>query len=239
MYEDTSPERTAILDGCIWLLGLQNSDGGFPTFCRGWGGLPFDSSCADLTGHAILAFSKTLERLGNNIPAPTQRKINKCVLKAARYLQKHQAQEGYWLPLWFGNQCTSDHKNPVYGTAKVCIYLQDCLLNNSISAELRTQLLIMISHAEQYLFSQQNSNGSWGGKKDISGTIEETSLAISALSKNNHAARIKGFEWLSDEYRNNDLRPGPIGLYFAALWYDEQMYPLIYYIEALRRFLTE
>jgi len=27
-----------------WLLGLQNSDGGVPTFCRGWGKLPFDRS---------------------------------------------------------------------------------------------------------------------------------------------------------------------------------------------------
>jgi hypothetical protein len=26
-------------------------------------------------------------------------------------------------------------------------------------------------------------------------------------------------------------------LYFAALWYDENMYPLVYYIEALRRYL--
>ena len=28
--------------GVRWLLGVQNRDGGVPTFCRGWGTLPFD-----------------------------------------------------------------------------------------------------------------------------------------------------------------------------------------------------
>src|SRR5262249_16997926 len=33
-----------ILLGLWWLLRLQNRDGGWPTFCRGWGALPFDRS---------------------------------------------------------------------------------------------------------------------------------------------------------------------------------------------------
>ena len=33
-----------------WLLNLQNRDGGWPTFCRGWGTLPFDRSGSDLDG---------------------------------------------------------------------------------------------------------------------------------------------------------------------------------------------
>ena len=43
------------------------------------------------------------------------------------YLEKHQSDDGAWLPLWFGNQLTENKTNPVYGTAKVCIYLGDCL----------------------------------------------------------------------------------------------------------------
>src|SRR5262249_50744025 len=35
--------------GSEWLHGLQNRDGGIPTFCRGWGHLPFDRSGTDLT----------------------------------------------------------------------------------------------------------------------------------------------------------------------------------------------
>ena len=41
--------------GLRWLLGLQNADGGWPTFCRGWSALPFDRSGADLTAHALRA----------------------------------------------------------------------------------------------------------------------------------------------------------------------------------------
>ena len=43
--------------GVRWLLGLQNRDGGIPTFCRGWGQLPFDRSSPDLTAHALRAFA--------------------------------------------------------------------------------------------------------------------------------------------------------------------------------------
>ena len=45
----------AVADGVRWLLKLQNRDGGWPTFCRGWGKLPFDRSSTDLTAHAIRA----------------------------------------------------------------------------------------------------------------------------------------------------------------------------------------
>ncbi len=44
-----------------WLLDLQNGDGGWPTFCRGWGALPFDRSAADLTAHSIRALNAWLQ----------------------------------------------------------------------------------------------------------------------------------------------------------------------------------
>lgn len=43
--------------GIDWLLRLQNRDGGWPTFCRGWGKLPFDRSATDLTAHALRALA--------------------------------------------------------------------------------------------------------------------------------------------------------------------------------------
>src|SRR5439155_5212715 len=49
--------RPHILSGLWWLLRLQNADGGWPTFCRGWGHLPFDRSGADLTAHALRALA--------------------------------------------------------------------------------------------------------------------------------------------------------------------------------------
>jgi squalene-hopene/tetraprenyl-beta-curcumene cyclase len=46
-----------------WLLGLQNRDGGIPTFCRGWGKLPFDRSSPDLTAHALRAWAVWLDEV--------------------------------------------------------------------------------------------------------------------------------------------------------------------------------
>ena len=43
--------RAAMASGLRWLLAFQNRDGGWPTFCRGWGALPFDRSGCDLTAH--------------------------------------------------------------------------------------------------------------------------------------------------------------------------------------------
>src|SRR4030095_5004284 len=45
-----------------WLIELQNRDGGWPTFCRGWGRLPFDRSGPDLTAHALRAITVWLRR---------------------------------------------------------------------------------------------------------------------------------------------------------------------------------
>src|SRR5262249_5223114 len=42
-----------VIAGIKWLCELRNRDGGWPTFCRGWGKLPFDRSGADLTAHAL------------------------------------------------------------------------------------------------------------------------------------------------------------------------------------------
>jgi squalene-hopene/tetraprenyl-beta-curcumene cyclase len=237
MYEGTEVETGALTNGCTWLVELQNNDGGFPTFCKGWGRLPFDSSCADLTGHALLALFSTIETLKDNLPCSLERMFLKSASKAVRYLQKHQSPDGHWLPLWFGNQFSGDRKNPVYGTAKVCIYLTECLDFHCVNGELRNNLSIMVSAAQQFLSLQQNNDGSWGGIKGTSGSTEETALAVCALAKSHTDACLKGFRWLSQEQKTNKLKASPIGLYFAALWYDEKMYPLVYYIEALRRFL--
>lgn len=237
MYDDSQEMDEPIAAGCNWLIDLQNSDGGFPTFCKGWGKLPFDSSCADLTGHALLAFVSALEKLNRRFPVQLQSRILKSALKAANYLQKHQSPEGSWLPLWFGNQQADGYKNPVYGTARVSVYLTDCHNKEFVQGELKEKLITMNYPAQKYLLSQQNEDGSWGGSKGISGTVEETSMAISALAVSYPDACEAGFTWLENEADLKNLRASPIGLYFAALWYDEKMYPLVYYTEALRRYL--
>jgi hypothetical protein len=236
LYSGTGEEVVAIVNGCFWLLSVQNEDGGFPTFCKGWGKLPFDRSCADLTGHALLALLKTSELLHQHISPELLSKIDRSIHMAMGYLTGQQSATGAWLPLWFGNQLTPDKTNPVYGTAKVCIYLNDCLAAQYPDMEFIHHLDRMAGKARNYLLLQQNEDGSWGGEKGITGTIEETSLAVSALASHHKEACIRAIKWLE---KQEELTAAPIGLYFALLWYDEKLYPLIYYTEALRRFLGD
>lgn len=230
-----SPEvvRESVLLGCNWLSQLQNSDGGFPTFSRGWGKLPFDQSCADLTGHAILAMAKTTHSFGNSLSRKQLTGIKKSFVRSIIYLEKHQDKSGFWLPLWFGNQLTPDHTNPVYGTARVTSYLNEAL-NTQLGKEYSIILKLMIDRGSRYLVSVQNLDGSWGGARDIPGSIEETSLTVTALIQNGFQKECaSGLNWLAEKTKSDGLVASPIGLYFASLWYDEELYPLTAYLECL------
>ena len=216
-----------VLAGCNWLFNLQNSDGGFPTFSRGWGKLPFDQSCADLTGHSLLALAKVDDAFGSHS------RFKKSFVRAVIYLEKHQDKSGFWLPLWFGNQHTTDHTNSVYGTARVLSYLNETL-NSRLGKEYSIILNLMIERGCRYLVSVQNQDGSWGGAANIAGSIEETSLAVTALVRNGfHEECASGMNWLSEKTKSEGLIASPIGLYFASLWYDEELYPLTAYLECL------
>ena len=236
LYQANQDEESSIINGCRWLIGLQNSDGGFPTFCKGWGRLPFDSSCADLTGHAILALAKSLSVVGHQIPPGLKKAMQKSISDALQYLRRQQ-QNGCWLPLWFGNQWSDQQKNPVYGTARVSVYLHDALMLDLSDKKLHRLIEMMLGNARTFLLAQQNTDGSWGAAAGVRGTMEETALAVAALVHYDRAACFKGLEWIESSYRKNGMHSEPIGLYFALLWYDEKLYPLIYSVEALRRFL--
>ena len=108
-------DPAAAARGIEWLLNLQNRDGGFPTFCRGWGRLPFDQSCPDLTAHAIRAFDAWRDGVDSSL----WKRMERATGRALRYLEKTQRPDGSWVPLWFGNQQYPNHENPVYGTVQV------------------------------------------------------------------------------------------------------------------------
>jgi len=228
--------KGVVLAGCGWLLKLQNGDGGVPTFSKGWGKLPFDQSCADLTGHSLLAFSACLNAYHGEFSPVVFKAYRQAFLRMLNYLQKHQRQDGSWLPLWFGNQHTANHTNPVYGTAKVLTYLKDVLQHGWFDSNIRAKIGSLVESGERFLVGVQNADGSWGGGEAMPGTIEETALAISALAGKQHCKICQaGFGWLDKTYQQNGLQAAPIGLYFASLWYDEKLYPLTSYVEALAR----
>jgi len=208
--------------GIKWLIDNQNSDGGFPTFCKGWGKLPFDASCADITAHAIRAFLCWKETMS---PA-LAKKMDASIRKAIAYLKKEQSSEGSWLPLWFGNEKEANHQNPVYGTSLVLIALMEAYKVGFLKQ------YNYIKRGIDFLKIAQNPDGGWGANRHVTSSIEETSLALRALVLNRFdESTNEGTIFLVQkimEHKDRDLPAEPIGLYFASLWYYEELYPLTF-----------
>ena len=212
--------------GVHWLLDLQNSDGGIPTFCRGWGALPFDRSSADITAHALRAWLAWKDEM----PALRSR-IETACQSACRFLSRAQRSDGAWIPLWFGNQLDPTEENPIYGTSRVVLALAQAQPFTDADS---------LDRAMRFLVGSQNGDGSWGH------SIEETALALEALAVARRTnsemagtidvALAHGGNWLVERVETGQWqRPSPIGFYFAKLWYYEKLYPLIFTVAALRR----
>jgi squalene-hopene/tetraprenyl-beta-curcumene cyclase len=244
-----------------WLYELRNHDGGWPTFCRGWGKLPFDRSGSDLTAHVLRAFGAWEEFFADHeeddfAEAPAKHKKVRRV--GTRFLRLSQKPDGAWSPLWFGNQDRRDEDNPVYGTAKVLMAYRDLGLMDSDEAR----------RGAAWLVANQNADGGWGsgvwqmrkaecgvrnggshGTAKLQSSVEETALAVEALlaavplnpeprTLNPIAAAVveRGLNWLIERVERGEHRqPAPIGFYFAKLWYYEKLYPLTFTVAALGR----
>jgi squalene-hopene/tetraprenyl-beta-curcumene cyclase len=235
--------QLAALAGLQWLLGLQNRDGGWPTFCRGWGKLPFDRSGSDLTAHAMRAIDAWRETL--LVEQSLRAKADRALSRGAMYLTKTQHADGSWLPLWFGNQDHPRDENPIYGTSKVLLAYRD--LGRIETSEARRGLT--------FLGDTQNNDGGWG---DGPSSVEETALAVEAIlaaspseftdeptdestngpnsGDNLQPALQNGLRWLVEKTESGGIaEDSPIGFYFAKLWYHERLYPLIFAASALGR----
>jgi squalene-hopene/tetraprenyl-beta-curcumene cyclase len=223
--------------GIRWLLDLQNKDGGLPTFCRGWGKLPFDRSSPDLTAHALRAWAAWSPEL----PSQLRSRVHTGIGRAARYLAKSQTKDG-WAPLWFGSQFAADETNLTYGNARVLAALGHDL------AHLMPDFELHLGRAVNWLLGAQSAEGAWGGSLDGPASIEETALAVDGLSrllqqKSRHAVHYA--KQVPDAVRRGALylmnriddgtwtNPSPIGFYFAKLWYYERLYPIIFTVGAL------
>ncbi|MDP4582865.1 MAG: hypothetical protein NWT04_03010 [Verrucomicrobiales bacterium] len=220
--------RAAAAAGVRWLLDLQNSDGGIPTFCRGWGALPFDRSSPDLTAHTLRAWHVWRPHL----PAEVQERIDSGVKKALCFLERQRRSDGSWSPLWFGNQHRlADEENPTYGTAKVAL------------AFLQIGREDLADPGLAWLREHQNADGGWGSLRDVTpSTIEETALAMSVLAgapvdcAATNEVLARGEKWLCEATKKGTaFEPSPIGFYFARLWYFEKAYPVVWTVEALSR----
>lgn len=219
--------RRAAEAGIAWLCGVQNRDGGIPTFCRGWGALEFDRSAPDLTAHALLAFHHWRSRLSGVLAA----RLDRAQAKALRYLRRSQRDDGSWIPLWFGNQHVAGDRNPTYATARVV----SALAAAEPDGDARRR-------GETWLIANQRADGAWGGGGDSPASIEETGLALEALAQSASVAALVLERGLAALQRltvdGTTLTPAPIGFYFAKLWYFERLYPLIFATGAVGRIVA-
>ncbi len=213
--------------GIEWLLDLQNRDGGMPTFCKGWGKLPFDRSSPDISAHSLLAF----KLWHDDLPEKLKQQCGKSIKRMLKWLQKNQAADGSWLPLWFGDQDAESKLSPVYGTSMTVEYLAG--INEALAEEL-------ISKGLEYIIAAQNTDGGWGGSKGAPSKVTLTARALSALSSHkntNRQAREKAFDYLLKKYHAGELFTAePIGLYFSKLWYSEEMYNITFVLTALKKY---
>ncbi|MGQ0732115.1 MAG: prenyltransferase/squalene oxidase repeat-containing protein [Acidobacteriota bacterium] len=229
---DDARARDAGARGVRWLIDLQNRDGGIPTFCRGWGALPFDRSAPDLTAHALQAWGVWQRRL----PAALAARVDRARRRAERFLVRAQRPDGAWVPLWFGNEHTRGEENPVYGTARVLAAL-------AVPGPRESGVEAARGRGLEWLLNAQHGNGSWGGDAGAPASLEETGLALQALAR---LARLSGsdsrlmsagcraVQWLIAALAGPDEPvAAPIGLYFARLWYFEELYPLVFPLAGL------
>jgi squalene-hopene/tetraprenyl-beta-curcumene cyclase len=219
-------------NGVRWLLSLQNRDGGWPTFCRGWGTLPFDRSSPDITAHALRAIARWRTEIVSwktkyNLPFS----MDQATDRGFQYLYDNQRNDYSWVPLWFGNQHEDSEENSVYGTSRVLLAgFDDPMITDS---------------AKSALFARQLADGGWGSLLGGSST-EETALAVEAIAsipefyfdKARESQFQRGLDHLTDRVLSGQFaEPAPIGFYFAKLWYFERLYPIIWTVGALRRAL--
>ena len=222
--------------GIHWLLKLQNRDRGWPTFCKGWGKLPFDRSGVDITAHVLRALLAWQSVFAGS-------KIECAVRSGFDFLRKNQQNDGSWFALWFGNQDHNREENPFYGTAKVLMAYRDANLFDTRE----------VQFGLHWLHENQNPDGGWGGGSSLAtinerdpslelgiSSVEETALCTEVLledeSVDGHTAAQRGVDWLIRAVHGGcHHHSSPIGFYFAKLWYYEDLYPLIFTTSALAR----
>ena len=256
-----SDRHEAIQTGRFWLDRLQNRNGGWPTFCRGWEKLPFDKSAPDLTAHALRALGQP-----EYSPMSAPNFDYDCAVSASHdqgwhYLYKNQCDDGSFAPLWFGSENAHDQLNRTYGT---CHVIFACMEEGVEPLSLDTLALLsrigitkaggkhrsIFRSALPWLRSIQNPDGGFGGCAGAPSSAEETGLALRALAScgvdisdipdiaGHREAMARAARWLAEnQLPNGSWKPSPIGFYFAVLWYYEQLYPLYYALGGLGAYL--
>ena len=187
--DSESARSSCVMQATLWVLGMQNRDGGWGAFDLDndklfLNKIPFsdmdslcDPSTADVTGRIVEAFGLLLQ--GGDLDTKSQftRRIEYACSRGIAYLESIQEPSGAWYGRWGSNY--------VYGTSNVLCGLAEA----PDAATARTER--MVATAIQWLKSVQNDDGGWGEEldsyKDVSraghgeSTASQTAWALMAL----------------------------------------------------------
>ncbi|MCE9526147.1 MAG: squalene--hopene cyclase, partial [Planctomycetales bacterium] len=181
--------------GYAWLIQLQNHDCGWPTFCRGWGKLPFDRSGTDITAHVLRTFGIFSHWRDNNSEGSSMTELRP-VAYALEFLSRRQHMSGFWSPLWFGNQDHPTEDNPVYGTSKVVMAYRDLGLMDSSEAK----------RGLAWILKNQNPDGGWGSGVWGRSGVPSTQYSVLSTQDGVRSAECKV---QSAEYGVSNSSPSP------------------------------
>jgi len=195
----------AVDDAMVWLCGLQNRDGGWPTFCRGWGTLPFDRSAPDISAHSIRALDKVLfgdadgddgddlepsppiEALRSAEPRSRQSQIDaKFRRKFKRYWRGRCAFQRFVISNYFERTQRPDG-------SWLPLWFGNQHAPNDENPTYGTAKVLAAFQAlgrmsddsavrgVRWLVENQNPDGGWGAGPGTPSSVEETALALEAL----------------------------------------------------------
>ena len=193
--------------GQDWLRSLRNRDGGTPTFCRGWGTLPFDASTPELTAH----HNQTSSHAG----------VGLCP-KSLRYLERQQ-RDGLWAPLWFGNEKADRGVNWCYGTGRV--------LQSRLPSDCEERALDALARLSPD--GVPKNPGAEPVLEEVAVVLHGIACSRPDAPLLDSSLRWLCDRIDEDAHR----AAAPIGLYFANLWYFEKLYPVVFSLAALNQVL--
>ena len=154
-----------------WILGMQNSDGGWAAFDLDndklfLNKIPFsdmdslcDPSTADVTGRILEAFGLVFKHTKHNyIDEALLKRMNSASQHGIEYLQSVQKPKGAWYGRWGSNY--------IYGTSNVLCGLEYYKHDRQVQT--------LIQPALRWLKDVQNADGGWGESLD---TYKDPELA--------------------------------------------------------------